>query len=65
MLIVGYKPARKLGAKYEKKGWAFRWVKPSKIETRKLSGYEIAHRKLKGETIPIEYGSMVLMGTKK
>ena len=62
MLIVGYKPARKLRGKYEKKGWTFRWVAPSKIETRKLDGYEVAHRKLGGENVPIGYKDLVLMG---
>jgi hypothetical protein len=61
-LIIGYKPARKLSARYEKKGWAFRWVKPDKIETRKLDGYEVAHRKLGGENVPIVYKHLVLMG---
>ena len=61
-LIIGYKPARKLGARYAKKGWVFRWVKPDKVEARKLDGYEVAHRKLGGENVPIEYKDLVLMG---
>ena len=63
MLIIGYKPAEKLEAKYRKKGYIFRWVKTDKIE--QTPGYEIAHRKIKGKNIPIEYKELILMGCRK
>jgi len=65
MLIIGYKPGKKLEAKYEKKGYAFRWVLPHKIARRGLDSWEVAHRKHQGNNIPIEQGELTLMGKRQ
>ena len=62
MLIIGYKPARKLKAKYEKKGYTFRWARLHRIPALELDGWVIAHRRLNKKVIPIQYAELTLMG---
>jgi hypothetical protein len=64
MLIVGYKPAKGLEGKYSKKGYSFRWAKIARLPTWERLGFEVAHRKHRGEVTPIEYADMILVGTR-